>query len=342
MKALTILLTRNSEQSDEYLELYLNSLCEWSADALPDVQLLVLSQKLHDKFAWNKCYSTPFPRGFSIDMIPIKYDRVKDYPVWDVLHDWRTAWPFVEGKWVTANHPEYLWLPGRMRQTVNYLKAERAELVLGNLRRPGVIDALGDNKILAGGQEISNNLMDQLRFGQWRNMQRAVENVPTAHWLYWRDEPKPDSSVPWIEDVFFAQKAWLDEWYMLAHGGRLPFQDVYDLMGAAVPLLLQHEMMFPVRRVPESINKIIHLRHPKSWGSWTESMRDWFLADKQWKGTRFHDRGLWDRLIAAAEQGMSSDLPMIDLRYPEGGTVYRYRQALESWINELLYEQRKA
>ena len=55
MKTLTILLTRNSEQSDEYLELYLNSLREWSADALPDVQLLVLSQKLDDKFAWNKC-----------------------------------------------------------------------------------------------------------------------------------------------------------------------------------------------------------------------------------------------------------------------------------------------
>ena len=328
---LTILLTDSVELDQSYLDLYFQALRDWNANGLDDLQVIILSQR-------KDCLRASLlaaGQRFDVRVLECDHDFAGGYPIWDILSSARKAWPLVEGEYVHFSHPEFIWGPGRLRKTIDWLKANRPYYANGNLRRPGkhadiAAQKTADHCVI----EPSENLRKLMASGQMDAASRLFDSMPTCWWMFWIPEQKP-GDVPYAEDVFFADKEWLEAWQFTAHGGELPFQDVYDLMGMAFNSMLPKYKLAPqCVRMPQSIHKMIHLWHPKAWDSWTPEVRDYFLGNpERWKGTKFLDAAIWERLIASRGAGMPKDgQPVSNLRNAPGGTVTRYGLDLSVWL----------
>ena len=328
---LTIVLFDVFELDESYLDLYFRALRDWNADGMTDAQVLMISQRENARAAHEVCSRQPF----RVDLIHARQEYVAGYPVWDVLSSLRLVWPLVDGQYVTFAHPEFIWGPGRLRKTLDWLRKQRPYYAIGNLRRPGSRDEIfAQNTCEHCIRVISELLRDALTNGDAAGAAEISEKMPNSWWMFWCDrEPNP-GRVPYMEDIFFADREWLDAWRFIEHGGELPFQDVYDLMGAAIATVLsKHAVTVPCVRMDLATNKLIHLWHRKLWRSWSPEIRDWFLADpKRWGHTKFMDRSCWEGLIAAAGAMPATYQPMNAFRHQPGGTVHLFRTALSKWI----------
>lgn len=324
--ALSILLFADVEKNSSYLRHYFGSLREWNQDGLDDTQVVLVSQHQDSSELRAICAEQPFP----VEFIEAGHEFVAGYPVWDVLDEVRKAWPLLTGRYVTMQHTEFLWMPGRLRKTIEWLKQNRFYLALGNLRR--TVKEGGEPR---GSKEVSDTLTSLLESGQWDRARNVSEYLSTSHWVWWQPERKAGPS-PWSEDVFFADREWLNTWKMPYHGGKQPFQDIYDLMGRAVEWLSRFKFMPEIERMPQSVNKSIHLWHAREWGAWTPSMSRHFLKDqKSWGLTALGNARVWRDLIMMRTQptGKVNYKPVIQLRIGPGGTVNRYGNGLKAWLS---------
>lgn len=323
--ALSILVVADVEKGPEFLERYLGGLREWNADGLDAAQVVVISQHEDPAGVRAACAAQPFP----VEVVEAVHPRVNGYPVWDILEELRQAWPLVRGRYVTTHHTEFLWCPGRLRKTIDHLEQRKPYLALGNLRRPW---KQGGNP--RGSEEISNQLTGLLDKGDWQEGRRVAETIPTWHWIYWVQTPPPSGPSKWLEEVFFADREWLEVVQFAHHGGRLPFQDVYDVMGRAISWLERSKLSPAIERMPLETHKAIHLWHTLRWETFTEAMRDYFLGNRaEWAETTFGNKVLWRQLIALQRDRVDhSAKAVVDLRLGSGGTVTRYGAALQEWL----------
>lgn len=321
---LTLLIIQNAELPLEYLRANLVCLQAWNEDGLRNTQVIVVSQLQNSDPVWEVCQSA----GFPVKLVTPKQDYVNGYPVWNVMASLREVWPLMDGQYVSMQHPEFLWLPGTLRKTLDQLSYQRPYLALGNLRRSGEpgMKWRGDG---AGCQP----LMSALNSGELEGARRIAETMPTSHWIYWQqDAPRP-GPAKWLEDVFFADREWLQAWRMAHHGEPQYLQDVYDLMGRATLYLGKMKLMPPVVRLSLETNKTIHLWHPRKWDNWSAAMRDYFIRDRRFLGTEFANAGLWKNLIALrTKEGGPFFRHLSQMRIGPKGTVNRYGKALRAWL----------
>ncbi len=321
---LTILTNCSSELSPDYLRLYREALLRWNDKGLAETQVILLPQS-----PLQPSQTDPF------EVVETEYESVNGYPVWDLMRAVRQAWPKVQGEYVTFDHPEFIWGPGRLDKTIAWLKGYRPVYAMGNLRRPGTFEEIANRDAR---DDVSKYASDWFKGfldrGDWDEAANAFEYLQTAHWMYWVTRPQKPGPNPWIEDAFYADKGWLDLWGFTRYDMELPFQDVYDLIQRAAQTLYQYGVPVQCLRMPESINRLIHLWHPRAWGSWTAEMRDWFLAQPdRWKKIRFGEREIWERLIAFRKAPVKDSKPVNEVRFESRGTATNYGVALAAWLN---------
>jgi hypothetical protein len=321
--ALSILLFKDVEKPAFFLDHYFGALKEWNADGLDEIEVILISQHEDSEEFRQVALRQPF----DVHVIDAGHPMVDGYPVWDIFEELRLAMPMARGRWVTTHHTEFLWCKGRLRRTLDWLKEQRLYMALGNLRRP-----MRPKVDKVWSKEGSDELHQMLAADDWQAAGDLAEALPTNHWIYWLKEPKP-GPTRWHEDIFFADREWLEAWRFPDHGGRLPFQDVYDVMGRATDWLERYQLMPKMVRMPMEVNRTIHLWHDKLWGSWTPAMRDYFLENAEWRNTAFGDKRIWQGLLAThGNNGNGTGAPVVRLRTGQGGTVTRYGDAMKRWL----------
>lgn len=322
---LTIFCVVPSRMGDDYLSLYREALLRWNARGLEDTQVIILPQR---EIGID---ISPF------ELYPFEFERVTGYPVWDLMKHVRAAWPRVKGQYVTFDHPEFIWGPDRLDRTIAYLQAYKPIYAMGNLRRPGAVDEATASDFRDDQSRAAAEWFRAFLRGAWDSADKAFEYLQTTTWMYWSGAQQKPGPAPWVEDVFYCPKNWLDAWGFCNYGLELPFQDVYDLMQYAVRTHYQFGLPFQCLRMPQSINRLMHLWHPRYFSSWSPEMRDWFFAQpERWKDTRFLDKELWDRLIAFNHlpQKEKNTKPISELRFGPRGTSVRYGVAISQWLQD--------
>jgi len=306
---LTIVLTLDTEKPVEYDRLFRMAMA-WSAgDALGEVELVVLSQR-------------DGPQSFDVHVSSCPRNR-DGYPVWDLFADVREVWDQIHGDYVTFNHTEYMWGPDRLRRTLMALDQAKPVVALGNLRRTQRVET--GYAVRPKDNALSRLLASWLGSNQFDQVTRWWDCFNGYPWLR-AQEP---GIVPWVEDVFFASRKWLDAIGFFRHGGRLPFQDVYDVMGQAMQLLERHELLPPILRLARDQCELVHLAHPKYWSAYTEATKDWFFSRRSdWAGTTFVREDLWQRLVKDQHPGQV----IRDFRRAPGGTVTRWHSEFSGWL----------
>jgi hypothetical protein len=341
MAELSIILFEDSEKPERYLRDYMESIKRWNREGLDQSQMILVTQKKSTATAEAACKSA----GVEAEIVKSDCEYVGGSPVWDVMADLRKAWPRVKGNWITINHTEFIWCRDRLVRTIDWLKRSRYYLNLGNLRRP----AMDQEKRLIGrkvvavrpkwrpgncDRGISDGLSILMERKKWDQAAEVADRMPTVMWPLWKAPIYQFGRCRWTEDVFFADRRWMENWKALDHGGELPFQDIFDLMGAAYGRMQAKKIEPRIFRMEEKDNRIIHLWHKKNYLSFTEEIRDWFLKDpERWKGTQFMNPGLWDRLFKFRNEADRSDAyAKYDLRRGPGGTLTRYEEAMKIYL----------
>lgn len=317
---LTIIAVWSNELPFEYLERYLTAMYVWNRVGENNTQLILILQRPLPAV----CESVS-RNGFKI--VQPEYEKVNGYPVWDVMKTVRDIWAEVQGEYVTFNHMEFIWGPDRVQRTIDWLTQTKPVYVVGNLRRPGSMENVADRSLPTDiVKEHSDWLTSTMDAGEWDVAAKIFEMMETTHWMYWDQKPQQPGLVNYIEDLFIAKKSWLDAWGFTKINFEMPFQDVYDLIGIAFQSMYKFNAAPQCVRPPQSVNKVIHLWHPREWLTWTVEMRNWFFADrKRWEGTRYVDPKVWNDLIQARMKGWPKDHgPANDLRRGPGGPVTRY------------------
>ena len=323
-KFLTLAVTCPDELPDDYLKLYRDALLEWNREALAETQVIFFPQ---GKIAIDV---DPF------EVVEIDYERVDGYPIWDVCKGLRAAWDRIEGTYISVDHPEFLHGPGRLARTIDWLKAARPYYGLGNLLRPGSAPAgRASEKFRDESIGPSTWIRSFLDAGDWDRGRDAFEYTAGIHWMYWAARPQAPGKNIWIEDAFYVDRDFLEAMNFLDHiAVDMPFQDIYDVMQVMARTLYQHALPFQCLRADHATNKIFHLHHARSWGSWTPAIRDWFFSDpEKWKGTAYLDAGLWDRLIAFKQSETNSAYKAInELRFGPDGSAIRFGLRLSHYL----------
>jgi hypothetical protein len=330
-KDLTLIIVHPCELPLEYLRHCLMSLCALNSHGLKHTQVLVIGQTA-DTSILGICKECPI----EITALCVNHPTASNgYPIWDVLDELRRVRYYVDGRYVCVMHSEFIWCKNRLLNTIEWLNENHPYLALGNLRRPGKLADMIKKEQPGCSKEISDTMTAALREAvvsenlyEWDKAAWLLETSPTRHWLHWYMPPS-EGATKWQEDIFFADWEWLMAWNAFEHGGALPFQDIYDVMGKAATELWGKQALPEIYRMPLESNRVIHLWHPKLWGSWTPEVRDWFKDHaKDWEGTSFLDEKRWDAVI----RNRTEWAPIADFRLGSAGTVTRYGIALRQWL----------
>jgi hypothetical protein len=329
---LTTVIFQNAELSTEYLGWNLRSLWEWNREGLEQNQIIVVSQLRDSSKVRQICAEALFP----IEVFECGNEFVGDYPVWDLFQSLRIIWPSILGEYVTIHHTEFLWMPGLLQRTIDYLKSNKPCLALGNLRRPFKAGCETKESV-----EAAAELIAPMTAGDWAAARAIAEAMLTKHWVFWRSEQAPGKSM-WWEDVFFAARSWLEAWKMPYHGGDQPFQDVYDVVGKALSSMVRHHVDPPIVRMTMDVNKIVHVSHPRPFGYIDPKLQNYFMSDpKRWGLLALSKRELWWDMLRSkgqpdrdAHQNLDALLYRSLVRHRMGayGTVGRYGKSFDKWL----------
>lgn len=330
---LTILLFEDAEKPKQYLTDYLGAIAHWNRSGLEETQIILITQKKN----MDDARAAAAASGILVKIIKSDNPHVAGHPVWDVMKDVRKVWKHIRGDWITFNHTEFIWCRERLKRTIDWLNLRRPYLALGNLRRPG--SDKGARPTWRPGncdRRVSEPLALMMRWGEWLKAWRAAEQMSTLIWPLWRAQDYKFGVCKWSEDTFFADRRWLETWRGTDHGGELPFQDVYDLMGTALGELKLMSLDPMIHRMTEAENRIIHMWHPKGYRSWTPEIRDWFFSEpERWRHTAFLNMGLWERLLKLEGEKDTRDwYAKFDLRRGKQGTVTRYKEGLRRYLDK--------
>jgi hypothetical protein len=319
---LTILLFVDVEKDRQFDRRFFDTLRHLNASAMDHIQVVVLCQRDRDPQLEELVSTLPCDREVVYCEHP-KNDA--GYPVWDVCAGVRQAWPRVRGEYVTFSHTEYANGPDRIRRTCDWLMSRRPVFAMGNLRR--VVPHRWDwrKRRLDIGDEMSLCLT-ALVDGHYWDFLREQWSLFTGHpWVSWQPQPGPGSPRPWLEDVFFARRDWLEVTRFFHHGGDLPFQDVYDLVGPGLERLCRHKVGPVVWRLDRETHEACHIAHTKCWGSYTAAMRRYFERNrKAYRDTTMIRWDLWDAVLKPDGCGAAPGQAVSDFRRAPGGTVTRW------------------
>lgn len=319
------MITHSAELPAEYLRYALLSLSQWNSSE--GVQVIVLSQRKDSEDLREICGKY----GDRVELLETKQPFVGKYPIWDVTADIATYVDKIQGRWIAPFHSEFVWGTDRVQRTLAWLRDKRPYLALGNLRRPGLFSTISRSKFPTCSQEISEGIIRDIDAGLFMNAAQRIDTEPSTAWLYWCGEAKPGQSR-WIEDIFFADWDWLRLTGMFELNVRMPFQDIYDVMGTVVNNLSSISLLPPITRMPQDVNRALHLWHAKPWSSWTQEIKDWFFADPEpWKGTQFLNEARWAKLMGERSKNpLHVDHPVLDVRRGPGGTLTLFSVVLGS------------
>ena len=327
---LTILLFVDVEKPLAWDSRWFGAVRELNETVHERIQVLVMSQR---KSSWSvRQHAENQP--FSVEVIDCDQPRDSTgYPVWDVVSAVRNVWPRIRGRYISFNHIEYIHGPGRLAKTCDWLIENRPLVAMGNLRRV-VAHTYDWRKRIRDVQDPLNQtfatLIDEC---YWAFLQDHWDLFGQAPWIYWLEEPKPDSTK-WLEDVFFADREWFETMRFFEWGGRLPFQDVYDLMGPAMVKLERHGLAPKCPRIPRAVHDSCHILHDRMWGSYTATMWKWFRehADEFANTTLVRD-DLWKLVLMPDGCGDEAPGQAIDrFRRAPSGTVNRWLTEFSEWL----------
>lgn len=322
---LTILVPCPTELGWEYLYLYREAMLRWNKAGLAETQVILLPQ--------GKLPSVDLD---PFQVINVPFDKVGKYPIWDVMRSIRAAWPHVRGEYVSVDHPEFLWGPDRLDRTIAWLKGYRPIMGIGNLRRPGAMKETSNDSEArdAISKDACSWFRTFLNRDDWSDAAGAFEYLQTVQWTYWAPTA-PAGPTMWMEDVFYADKAWLDTWGFARYDLEMPFQDVYDVLQVSTKMMAQYGLPVMCQRMPQRINKLMHLWHPRPWSSFVAEIRDWFLSDPtRWQKSSLGNKDLWNDLIAYAKSPAGKPYnPVHTVRFGPRGTATNYAVSLSTWLN---------
>lgn len=323
MPFLTILTIIPHELDDSYLEHYRDALLNWNKEGLADAQVILLPQ------------GKSLPQSsFPFEILSCEFESVDGYPIWDVMKQIRTAWKSIRGDYVTVDHPEFIWGPERLERTINWLRGYRPIYALGNLRRDGCWEQITQLNCREISRDPSLWFKRFLEEGRWEEAITPFECMSTIQWMYWRGPPQRPGTNEWIEEVFYADRQWLEAWGFISHGGEMPFQDVWDLLQVATKIQRIYGLPFDCHRMPMNINKIRHLWHPRLRSNLTPAVRDWFLSQpERWAKSSFGNADLWRDLLLVGKNNGEGNNSVHELRFGPRGTAANYRAAVAAWLD---------
>jgi len=327
---LTILCAVDPEKPAIYDRRFLAGLAALNGPGMHRVQVILVCQRPSSPDLMRLAAHQPYQVEVLYPGHPLNADG---YPMWDVLEGMRLAAPRIAGRWVTFAHSEFLYGPGRLKKTMDWLCERQPLLAIGNLRRPIVESRMGGRRE-APRENLNLLLLDLIDAGYWQFLADRWHLFTASNWIYWRDEPKP-GRCPWQEDIFFADRGWLEALRFAEHGRPQYFQDVYDLVNIGTNILGRHGFPVAIERMPRDINEAVHLPHEKHWRAYTPATRDWFRQHAQrLRGTTHVERqDLWRELETMTDDGSRKRGHVVsDFRRAPGGTVTRWAAEFSGWV----------
>jgi len=327
---LTILLFVDAEKPITWDHRWFGAVRELNPSVWDRINVVVVSQRKSSDSIRRIAAKQPF----RVEVHDVDHPRdSNDYPIWDVCQGVREVWPLVCGKYVSFNHVEYIHGPGRLAKTCDWLRTNRPHVAMGNLRRIVAHTYDWKKRIRDVKDPLNTTFSTLIDDCYWAFLQDHWDLFPQVPWIYWQPEPSVDQTE-FLEDVFFAEKEWFETLKFFQHGGRLPFQDVYDLMYPGLLQLETHGLAPPCYRLPRDVHEACHVLHDRAWGSYTPSMRAWFKRhEEEWAGTALVLWDLWDKILQPDGCGDESPGQAIDrFRRGPGGTVTRWMQDFTAYL----------
>ena len=329
---LTILLFADVEKPEAWDHRWFAAVRELNPTVHDRLQVLLLSQRQNNDGLRKLAAEQPF----EVEVVDCDHPRDRTgYPVWEVVPAVRAVWPRVRGRWVSFNHMEYIHGPDRLARTCNWLNANRPVIALGNLRRIVAHTYDWRKRIRDVDDPLNDCFAALIDDGQLDFLRNHWDLFGQVAWIYWHPEPSP-ADTHWWEDVFFADREWFEVTRFFEHGGRLPFQDIYDLMAPAINKIQCYELKAPCRRLPRQIHDSCHILHPRLWGSYTEAMWEWFHHHaEEFADTALTRDDLWEMVLAPGGCGDEKPGQAIDrFRRAPGGTVIRWLVDFSTYLRE--------
>ena len=301
---ITQVLVVDTEKPREYLPRFLA--------AANGLQVIVISQER------DTSRTRTMAHGFGALFVDAAQPHVNGACIWDILSTLRKVWSCIDGEYVTFAHPEFLWLPGMVENTKEWLASNGSTIALGNLRR------LGAEKDIAYRGTFDGTLLALKALDE----KGDISGITTKPWAYWKHEPIPYANG-WVEDVFFARRDFLETVEFPYHGGMQPFQDVYDVMGVICDVLKRNELDVDVIRISRTANEMWHLHHNRQRSWICPEVREWFRGNAEYVDTPLTRDDLWERLLQDCTWTVMSDL-----RNGPGGTCTRYQADFSKWLQD--------
>lgn len=330
---LTILAFVTAEQDPQNDVRFLGAIRELNVSAHGRLQVLMLCQRRQEdeQDLVRLAASQPF------DVQVVFPDHPRDatgYPVWDVIPAVRDVWDRVRGRYVSFAHTEYIHGPDRLAGTCDWLLTHRPAIALGNLRRITANRGTWATRVRDHKDPLNTCFAALLDAGHWDFVRAQWDLFGILPWVYWHPEPSL-SDTHWWEDVFFADRDWLESLRFFSHGGKLPFQDIYDLVGPALQRLGRDNLAPVCPRLSRQVHDSCHILHPRLWGSFTPAMRAWFAEHaEEFAGTTMVRADLWDVICQPGKPDDERPGQAVDrFRRAPGGTVTRWLADFSAYLN---------
>lgn len=324
---LSVVLTVDHEKDTDLLSAFLGSMRHLNAaDRLP-VQFIALVQSRNVDDVRRRVKAA----NLDVQVVASAMAHVNGgQPIWDMHYSLRQVWPEIKGEYVTFQHTEFLWGHNRLRRTIEWLMDCRPIIALGNLCRLGADRSSGHWYRTDDIPEHSVPICDAIRNNDWAGVSERIDTSVPGWWVYWDDCPKV-GDTKWKEDIFFVRRDFLDCLHYTEHGGFLPFQDVYDIMGWLINELGVLKIKVPCIRMAHSIHKAVHLWHAKTWGYLSSHVRDWFLLRRErWHGLVYGDPSWWADAIG--KTGDDLEKQVVISRRSNRGTLMQFNRDLRRWL----------
>jgi len=329
---LTMVISVDEEKRLELLKLNLLALKKFNSDGLRYLQIILMNQRVDSEEVLRIIKNA----GIRVELFQCDFEVVDGHPLWDIMSALRSIRPLMSGDWFSLMHSEFIYDPGTLLQTVEYLQKRRAPVVLGNLRRLGSRSTLGRFHEHSSCRTISGRVVKRIE-GRLAGDKAPLlsKGEPQMVWeFYKKGNLYVDYPGQWVEDLFFAKINWLDDMRVFEHSNRLLFEDIFNLMGGLFQVLKRYGVQPWVDRIPMKHNRVLHLWHKKGYLHFTPALISFFQRDfKRWRNTRFlNSRELRALASFAKHRERFRINPLHEFRKGAGSSLNRYSRCVEQWL----------
>jgi len=307
---LTLVIVNDGQKDRKLLDYCFRAL---ATNDLTDVQVMLLQQAVNGSYARDLAAKQPF----KVEVFESAGEIIDGVRLWDVMADLKAMRPKMTGEYLLYIHKEFILPPDYLSTSLAFLAERGPDIARGNLMRLGSRESF-EYPIESSCRKESAKLKRAITAG------RPFPELECIPWIFSR-EPKPDR---WVEDVFFARLAWLDQVEFFGQCDRLLFQDIFDCVTA-----IDRANRIYCPQVP---GRMFHLWHEKGYHHFSDAVIEHFESNPQrWRGTCFFDIPLLRRIQAyLANPNPLDNNPIHELRQGKNGTVTRYAKAFSGEADE--------